>query len=268
MKHAFLALLLISLTVFFRQGAGAEEPVLIVEFLKEGRVEKDGSGPFAALVDAILDETSVPTVRQTMPIKRTLREFAQGNDVCIVPVSFSGVKALYDWLERDRVLESEPIDVVSAHIVTRPGGPVIADPAELNGRTVMAWTGTPAAAFLAGTDVKIINVESEAGAVNLLMSKRVDAIISWVPDSFILFEKLGYGPPSVDLTRPLFVSETHFLCRKTPSTTRLMAQVNAAIRTMREDGRIKSILSSHARVVGVDVPLMSKQQASNPPNTP
>lgn len=234
---------------------GSRDAVVIAGFPKEGRLEQDGTGHYADMVRAFLAESDQPASFVIMPVMRTIRTFTSGRSICMVPAAFERWRHHAPDMKREDVLESEPIDYVTAHIVTRRGDPVITDLKSLNGKRISFWVGLPVDAFLSGMQIEMIAAESEVSSIRLLMSGRVDAIWSWAPDAFLLYDRMGLGTPNLVLDDPVFGSAVHILCRKTPSTAALMADIDKSIRAMRADGRLKEILGHHSRVVGVDVPL-------------
>ncbi|SDE24507.1 substrate-binding periplasmic protein [Kordiimonas lacus] len=228
---------------------------MIAGFPKEGRLEQDGTGHYADVVHAVLAETDTEAKFVIMPVLRAVRTFADGGSICLLPAAFERWKHKFPYLTREDIIESEPIDYVTAHIVTRPGDPAIVKLDELEGKRISVWVGLTIDAFLSDIDVEIIRAESEESSIKLLMSGRVDAIWNWVPDAYILYERLGYGTPNLVESEPIFGAAAHFLCRRTPATEALMSDIDPAIRMMRKDGRLKDIMGQHTRVVGVDVPL-------------
>lgn len=231
----------------------SRDAVVIAGFPKEGRLEQDGTGHYADMVQAFLAESDEPASFVIMPFKRVTRTFLDGGSICVVPAAFERWRHFVPSLTREDILESEPIDYVTAHIVTRAGEPTISDIRQLQGKRVSHWVGVPVDAFL--TDVDTIAAESEESNIRLLMSGRVDAIFSWSPDASILYDRMGLGTPNFAPDEPVFGSATHLVCRKTPATELLSRDVNQTILRMRADGRLKDLLGRHARVVGVDVPL-------------
>lgn len=231
------------------------DSVVIAGFPKEGRLEQDGTGHYADMVQAILAETEVDARFVIMPVLRAVRTFDQGGSICMLPAAFERWKEKFPALTREDIIESEPIDYVTAHIVTRDGEPVISRLEDLSGKRLAVWVGLTIDTYLSDIDVDLIKTESEESSIRLLMSGRVDAIWNWVPDAYILYERFGYGVPNLDENEPIFGAAAHFLCRRTPATEAFLSEVNPAIRAMRADGRIKDIMGLHTRVVGVDVPL-------------
>lgn len=255
MRHLFLCALSISLLAVSAGIRASDESVLLVGFYKEGRVNADGSGEYAELAKSILAQVETPSTFVTMPIMRTIRVFKEGGDQCVL-------SALHgSWLARtgfkpEQLVESEPIDYVSAHFVTRPGEPVVTDARMLEGKTLGYWVGAPVDRLLP-PDVAVnrVSAATEESNIHMLMSGRVDVIWSWIPDIYILFEKFGYGDPSLSPKEPLYGATSHILCHRTPLTERFITQVDAVIRTMRSEGKLKEFLGPHSLVVGEDVPM-------------
>ncbi len=255
MRHLFLCALSISLLAMSVRSAASDERVLLVGFYKEGRVNADGSGEYAELATSILEQVETPSAFVSMPVMRTIRAFKEGGHQCVLPALHGS------WLARtgfkpEQLVESEPIDYVSAHFVTRPGEPVVTDARTLEGKTLGYWVGAPVDRLLP-PDVAVdrVSAATEESNIHMLMSGRVDVIWSWIPDVYILFEKFGYGEPSLAPKEPLFGTTSHILCHRTPLTERFIRQVDTVIRAMRSEGKLKEFLGPHALIVGEDVPM-------------
>jgi len=237
------------------------EPVMVIGFPKEGRMEQDGSGPYPDLVRAILAEVDTPTTWVVSPVMRSTRLFSEGGARCLVPAALVPWQNKFPHLTTKNTVESEPIDYITAHIVTKPGTAPITDLRDLAGKRIGYWVGASVDRFLPDVGYTKVTAQSEESNIRMLMSGRVDAIFNWNPDAYILFERMGYGEPSLDPDDPIFGSTAHFWCHRTRATEAFIKQADKVIREMREDGRIKNILGKHSLVVGADVPMTVWRQA-------
>lgn len=229
--------------------------VIVAGFLKEGRLEADGTGHYADFTRAVLAESAVPSQFVAVPVKRAVRDFAAGDSICMVPAAFRVWRFSFPGLTKGDIVESKPIDYITAHIVTRQGDPVISDVRELEGMRIGVWVGAEVDVFLKGIELTMIRAETEESSIKLLMSGRVDAIWNWNPDIYILFDRMKLGSPNLDPDAPIFGSTAHFMCRRTAATEALIRDVDRSIEAMRDDGRMRALLGPYTRIVGVDVPM-------------
>lgn len=228
--------------------------ILFVGFPKEGRLEVDGTGHFADLVNAMLAEAGASERLVTVPVRRARRIFEENVDVCIAFTTKEVLPLSIPSLKQDDLIETVPIDYVSAHLVSQPGTEPITDPQLLQGKTIGSWVGASVRVFLPDLEFNWVKTESEETAIHMLMEGRYDAIWSYVPDVKILAERSGVAEPVWDSSSPFMAAATHIVCRHTLMTELFMPRLNEVLETMRTDGRMKKILGKHARVVGVDVP--------------
>lgn len=227
----------------------------VVGFPKEGRLEGDGTGPYANLVRKVMKEAGYSNQLITVPVLRAMRFFETEGEVCLVPTSKLAVSSQFPTIGPERLVESRPIDYITGHLVTRAGTAPITDPSELQGKVLGAWVGVNVKVFFPNSDFTLLKTESEASAIRMLQSGRVDVIWSWIPDVFILYDAMGLGEPVLAKDKPIFGSSAHFTCHNTPQTRDFMSKIDIVIDRMRLDGRLKKILGKHARIVGVDMPM-------------
>lgn len=259
MRIVVILLALCAFTLAGASGAAAEAKkdsgVRIVAFPKEGRMEADGSGHYAELVRTVLAEAGYNDQLITVPVKRSLRYFETLDELCMVPLSKFGLSHMYPNTDPNSLIQGVPIDYITGHLVTRPGAEPIRDMQLIEGKAVASWSGVNVDVLLPDSNFTLLQSETEASAIRMLMTGRVDIIWGWVPDTFILFEEMGLGKPSLALDKPIFESSAHFVCKKTRRSEKLMPRLDAVIERMRNDGRLKKILGPHTRVIGVDVPM-------------
>ncbi len=225
---------------------------------REGRLEDYGTGPYADLVKAVLTEVGYNAPYVIVPIKRALRLLPITEESCMIPAGNLAKEAFlqyHDTLTPNDFLTSAPIDYISAHIITLAGTKPIRSPKELEGKIVGSWSGFDIRSMLPKVNFTQLKSESEVNTLRMLHSKRVDAIWGWVPDIYILSEKLEIEGLTLDPDNKLIASSTHFVCKRGPKTEAILPRLDEVINTMRADGRLKKILGKHARIIGVDVPM-------------
>lgn len=234
----------------------------IVGFPKEGRMEADGTGHYAVLVREVLAEAGYSDQLTTVPVKRSLRFFETLDEICLVPVSKLAIQHQYPNIDPDSLIQGTPIDYITGHLVTRPGTEPIRNMSLIENKIVASWIGVQVDVFFPNHKFTLLHSETEASAIKMLMNGRADMIWGWVPDTYILFEKMGLGTPALALDTPVFGSSAHFVCKRSEKSEVLMPRLDAVIDAMRGDGRLKQILGRHSRVIGVDVPM----SVANPPS--
>lgn len=194
----------------------------------------------------------------TVPVLRALRHFETEGEVCLVPTSKLAISSQFPTIPPEKLIESQPIDFVSGHLVTRTGTKPISTATEIEGKTMASWVGVNVEVFFPDANFTLLKTETEVSAIRLLHSGRVDVIWSWIPDVYILYDQLGLDKPVLAEDKPIFGSSAHFSCHLTPRTEAFISNVNHVIDQMRTDGRLKKILGKYARIVGVDVPMPAK----------
>lgn len=227
----------------------------ILGFPKEGRMEEDGTGHYADLVRAILFEAGYVDQLVTVPVNRAMRLFETDPNLCSVPVAKPSILLHHTGLRATDLVQSAPIDYVSGHIITRAGTKPITSPSELEGKVVGSWAGVDIRYFLPEVSFTLLRTESEISTIRMLQTKRVEAIWGWIPDVYILSERMGIEGLVFDPESEMLGSSTHFVCRRSPEAELFIQRISEVINTMRADGRLKKILGKHARVLGVDVPM-------------
>lgn len=264
MKRFVFCVLSFCLFAFSAVLKAQDDPVQVIGFTKEGRMELDGSGHYPDLVRAIVAEAGVPAQFHVVPVIRSIREFGPHGPKCLVPAALRPWMNQFPNLTPENTVEGEPIDYITAHIVTKPGTRPITNLMELEGKRLGHWIGVQAERYLPEVPMTRVTAQSEESTIRMLMSGRVDVILSWNPDVYILFSKLGFGEPSLEPDNPIYGSTAHFLCHRTPETEAFIEETDKVIRRMRSDGRLKEILGVHSQVVGADVPMTVWRQASEP----
>lgn len=229
-------------------------------------MEEDGTGPYADLVKAVMTEAGYNDPLLIVPINRAYRLFPITDESCLIPAGSLAIAFIlrnHATLTPDDLISSAPLDYISGHMITLAGTRPIRSAKELEGKIIGAWTGFDIRTMFPNVRFTLLRSESEENTIRLLQSKRVDAIWGWIPDIFILSEKLGIEGVVFDPDKKFLSSSTHFVCMRGPKTEQILPELDKVINTMRADGRLKKILGKHARVIGVDVPM---SWASNPNN--
>lgn len=240
--------------LFLIATTAAHADITLIKLLRPGRVELDGNGDYDKLIAAIEAELSLPLLIKSLPIKRARRELTLSSSLCIAPFSLEAHLRHVPDANRADFISGVPIDLISGHAVTVPTQPIIRSREELAGKQFALWWGIPKNIYF-GSDVKVVTVNNEDKALQLLMAGRVDLAWGWLPDSPMHYEKMGYEPPNFDPNFSLVAETVGIVCKRSQEAAKFIQMSDEVIESMRADGRLKQLLSPYARIVGVDVPM-------------
>lgn len=233
----------------------ANADVALIKMLRPGRVEHDNSGDYDRALTAILKESSMTVSVRAEPLKRSNRSLLLQDDICKTPTDLTNFLRNTPGAKRENYISSVPIDLISGHILSRPGEPAVRDKSTLIGKNIAVWWGVIVDEYVTGNGAKAVIVSSEDEAIQMLMAGRVDLAWGWLPDSPMHYEKIGYPAPNFDPDFSLLATPATIVCKRSDRTLAFIEEVNTIIEAMRSDGRLKKLFSPHARIVGVDVPM-------------
>lgn len=228
--------------------AERNKPVDIVAAHLEGRLDEDPESGFNKLANLIFPRDGAASY-QRMPLARGLRFFTETERACMYPASALAVQSLTST-SPDKVLESAPIDLVSSHVFTPPGGRVYNTFDELEGKSMAVQHGVEASQYIRTVvDFDLVRTPNDLSALRMVMAGRVDVMYGWYPDTFIIAEKNKLPLPDFNPDLIIFETTTHLVCKKFAGVEALLSTVNGRIEALRQEGRLQEILGRHARIV-------------------
>lgn len=208
------------------------------------------SGPYSDVIQALISQNALPLDYQTFPAKRTYRrmfETPRQSD-CEFPSALTHLAA--SNLEIEDFIESDPINYVQVHILTRPGSTSITKLEQLEGYN-LAYTrgfgyGPELADLLSEPNNLLSNkyaVESDIqGLRMLLLYNRVDAVLSYFPEALVTLREQELPAPVYAKDRPFFKVADRIVCHKSDKTIRLIEQVNKGLARMQTDDQLRKLL--------------------------
>lgn len=185
--------------------------------------------------------------------KRLWRSFSEDDTACAFPTQIEAVVRLSGYqINRDRLIESQPIDYISYRALVRPGDPIIQTKEQLIGKKVAVWGGIPNDELVGVEGVEYIATNSEESRAQMLYSHRVDAVFGFVPGINIAIEELGYPQPEVKGTLAVWLgrgegeNSTHLVCFDTPNNRQGIAQFDIALARIKASGELRNLLGPFA----------------------
>lgn len=252
---AAAACLLGLLTPTSSASSGGQDPGEVIKIIGahlKGRLDEDPTSGYNVLLRKVLPADTHYFNYQRYPVPRAIRDFFGTKRACLFPASSASVNVLTDHPTLE-VHESEPIDIVSGHIVTAAGRPVINHEKELYGKMLATQRAVVIDQFIRRiSSIKIVGVPDDLSALKMINAGRVDAMYGWFPDIYITAERYGIEPPNFNPDYELFRTKTHLVCKKFGGSERLFKIVNTRIRDLRARGKLQEILGKHARIVEVE----------------
>jgi len=191
-------------------------------------------GAFVEVVAALEAITGFHITTTLTPFARVNRELESGNHDCTILVP----------LGEDIVRHGETVALHDMGIVSHRNAP-IQKYEDLHGKTISVLRGLAISPrFDADTDITRVYDTDYAIALRKLARQRVDGIAGAIPTLHYLASQNGTQDllaPALHLTKLLL----KFQCSLHSKHLSAMPEVNAAIRKLRDSGRLSEILEHH-----------------------
>lgn len=230
------------------RGPDPGEYIEIIAAYLKGRQDEDPQSGYNLLMAELLRSDSHYFRVQTYPIARAVRDFEGKPRVCIFPSSGRAMQMLTRY-SAEELLESDPIDIVTSHIMTRPGTPVFNSFDEIEGRTLAVQAGVAARQFsLSDSAFKIVRAPDDLLALRMVLASRVDAMYGWYPDIAIIAKKNNLPLPDFNPELVIFETATHLVCKKFVGVESLYKIVNTRIADFKKRGKLQEMLGKYARI--------------------
>lgn len=227
--------------------AAQENPVSIVSIALGPNLQTETKeGVYSTLIEGLLSELTRPARYTVLPLKRAIHRFATGEADCIWGLD-SGVLVAFG-VEGDQLLQSDPVFLSSQHVFTASPGPVISSTEGLRGRIIGASLGTAGTIIekrLLAAGARVVFLPTQSSKAFVLVQHHVDAIIGWLPDLLIVFEKEGYPRPQFDPQFKLMSSEISVVCHATLRLSEFIREMNSTIRAAQRAGTVQSLIQQY-----------------------
>ncbi|MEX0297678.1 MAG: substrate-binding periplasmic protein [Kordiimonas sp.] len=248
-------LLLFAVLVCPKASAGAlseqypSEVIKIIGAHLEGRLDEDPTSGYRVLIRKILPTDTHYFQFARYPLTRALRDFKETERACIFPSSAPAVRILTGD-QNTEFVESEPVDIVTSHIISAPHRPTFATVRDLDGHSVAVQQSVVTSRFLReNSTATITRTPNDLTALKMLLAGRVDAMYGWFPDIFIIAEKNGLSLPHFNPDLILFKTTTHLVCKEFVGNELLFKIVNTRIKDLKRKDELQKILGVHARIL-------------------
>lgn len=234
----FVAFLLV-----FSFASSAQQSVIGLEL--EYRLRQDGSAHYNKMWQR-LQQLGANRGLEVLPLKRAFRDFSPQGTSCLFPTTISSLTTTFPQFKQADLITTESVDYVLLKVMTRPGEPVIKDLAQLNGKRVALWNGLDPAIFLKDLDVTVETTTDEAVRLKMLNSRRVDAILGFLPDTLLAADALGMEHPNHAGAYQYFTTNrVSMVCFDSPENRQYVEQFNKALLILKQTGELKRILGPH-----------------------
>lgn len=181
------------------------------------------------------------------PYVRALRAFADEPGSCIYSQSIELLRDLDMMADVGDMVETRSIVDYAGHIFWA----IKADPIEtrddLRGKTIGQLLGADYDDLFTELSVKPMVVNTETQKTKLLYTQRVDGIVGFIPDIFMVFKAHSIEPRPFSPDFVLMRAGNSVVCRKNANTEALIARLSEHIGQLQNLGVIDRML----RQVGV-----------------
>ena len=208
---------------------------------------QNGSGFYNEIAADVLANVDGHEVYKIMPYRRAKQHFFKSGGACLYPSSLPGLAGAGQITDTENYIESDGIFSAKTHLFVRAGmkPPGLMD--DISGKIIAYANGSVAASVLLGHGASLIGVNSEQDKAQMLISGRVDMISGMMPDTGIVFAKLGGKMPVFAPSLVLYEVSVSFVCRRSPETEQFVAAVNRALGVLSNDASYSARLLAAAR---------------------
>jgi len=199
--------------------------------------QKDGSGSYQKLMREILRRSGESArLMNYLPSRATVM-FDRYKNACY-PVS---LELAADVLGYEFIATSESINRFKIVIATLPGNAVVTSFDQIRGRSLAALPSANLAAYgntVSSLTVRYVNSHDQG--LELLEAGKVSAMLGSVGDLIVYKDKLHYEDAD-----PIYAADERLVCHPGAAAEAFLKKVDSAIRTMKSDGSLKSILGEY-----------------------
>jgi ABC-type amino acid transport substrate-binding protein len=213
----------------------AERIIIIPEIPRY--YQKDGSGAYQRLMHEILRRSGAQANVTNYPLTRATVMFDRFKNACY-PVS---LKLAVDVLGYKLIATGESINRFKIVIATLKGKAMMTSFDQLRRRTIAALPTTDLAAYgYKASSLTVRYVPSHEQGLAMLQAGKVDAMLGSVADLIAYKDKLNYEDAD-----PIYAVDEKLVCHPGAESEAFLEKVDPAIRSMKSDGSLKSILGDY-----------------------
>ena len=205
----------------------------------------DGSGVYNDLGRLVLGPLMDDISFEIIPYRRANRTFNSDKSSCHYPSTLNYLTETQIVTDTSDLIESAFFMRTMAHIFARPGHEAPTDKEGTRGKTIAYPMGAEVPALLDGYNASFIPVTDETAKAAMLLSGRVDLMIAYMPDAKFVFDALGAAVAPYDPGFTINDDNAAIVCHRTPATEALIAQVNARVKMLKENGALARFLTAN-----------------------
>jgi len=198
-------------------------------------LSQDGGGFYNEIADDVLSLTAATESYQIRPYRRAKVSFFSNSDSCLYPSSLSALAQAGQIDDVGKFVESDGLFIARTHLFARAGDTPPKNLSDLFGKSVAYPNGSVARGVLAGHGARLISVNDEQDKAEMLNSGRVDIITGMIPDTAIVFGKMGGKMPVYEPSFALYEVPVTFVCHRTPGNEAFIISVNEALKALSGD---------------------------------
>ena len=176
------------------------------------------------------------------PYVRALRSFADEEGSCIYSQSIGLLRDLDMMADVGPLIETQSIVDYAGHIFWSVSAQPIEGREDLRGKTIGQLLGADYDDLFVELAVKPMVVNTETQKTKLLYTKRVDGIVGFIPDIFMVFKAHSFKPRPFAPDFMLMRAGNSVVCRKTPQTEALVSTLSEHIGQLQNLGVIDRML--------------------------
>lgn len=211
-KNAFFLLSILLATKSFA--------IDIVSHSINGLVFEDASGPYPKLLTKLNDAIGTELSFKVIPVKRAVYHFENKHDDCLLSGNSLTIK------NPEKYLVSNPLSEIKLHFFNLQHMPPITSFNDLNQNKLIGGILGIDALYkkVLPKEHKLTLVSSDEQSINMLVAKRVQAILGFIPDLNAHLDILHY-----DETFVLYHGSDNLICHDTQENRDYLKRINQAL---------------------------------------
>ena len=213
----------------------AERIIIIPEIPRY--FQKDGSGSYQQLMREILRRSGESATLMNYPLSRATVMFDKFKNSCY-PVS---LKLAVDVLRYKLIATGESLNRFKIVIATLKGTAMVTSFDQIRGRSIAALPTADLAAYgYTASSLTVRYVATHDQGLQMLKAGEVDAMLGSVGDLIAYKDKLNYEDAD-----PIYAVDESLVCHPGAASEAFLRKVDPAIKSMKADGSLKSILGEY-----------------------
>jgi ABC-type amino acid transport substrate-binding protein len=222
----------------------------------------DGTGFYNEIAHDILTYTKGPEAYHVMPYRRAKAKFFAAPDSCIYPSSLSALVKAGQITDPENYSESNGLFIARTHLFVRAGQIPPKSFADIAGKIIAYPNGSTVQELLEGKGAEVLlGVTNEEDKAQMLRTGRVDMISGMIPDTAIVFARMGGPAPVYDATFALAEVPITIVCHKSKFNRHFLKTVNDALAVLAIQPAYKARMEA-ANLVSKTMDEASKDQIS------